>query len=65
MARIKIESVIERLDSEMKRALEAAVEEVLPNVTVDRGDLYRAFKRAVARKCSTWVTVPDHYVEKA
>lgn len=65
MARIKIESIIERLDTEMKRALEAAVEEVLPNTTVDRGDLFRAFKRAIARKCSTWVTVPDQYVEKS
>lgn len=64
MARIKIESIIDRLDTDMKRALEAAVEEVLPNATVDRGDLFRAFKRAIARKCSTWVTVPDQYVEK-
>ena len=64
MARIKIESIIDRLDTDMKRALEAAVEEVLPNATVDRGDLFRAFKRAVSRKCSTWVTVPDQYVEK-
>lgn len=63
MARIKIQSVIESLDYDMKRALETAVEEELPNANVDRNSLYRAFCRAVGRKCSTWVRVPDSYVE--
>lgn len=63
MARIKIEYVIDRLDYDMKRALEAAVEEVLPNATIDRNDLFRAFKRAVGRKCTTWVNIPDQYVK--
>jgi hypothetical protein len=24
--------------------------------------LFRAFRRAVGRKCNTWEQVPDHYV---
>lgn len=63
MARIKIENIIDRLDYDMKRALEVAVEDVFPDLDVDRNELFRAFKRAVRRKCSTWVTVPDQYVE--
>jgi hypothetical protein len=64
MARIKIEYVIDSLDTEdMKRALEAALEEVLPSTSIDRNDLFRAFKRAVGRKCSTYVKIPDQYVE--
>ncbi len=63
MARIKIESVVERLDHDMKRALEAAVKEVLPNAHVDRNKFFKAFQRAVGRKFSTWVEVPDDYVE--
>jgi hypothetical protein len=46
----------------MKRALEQAVHEVLPDAEFDRHALYRAFKRAVRRKCSTWEEVPDQYV---
>ena len=64
MARIKIQSIVEKLDYDLKRALEDAIDEVLPNSHIDRNELYRAFERAVGRKCSTWVTVPDHYVEK-
>ena len=65
MARVKIEEVIDHLDSEMRSALEAAVNEALrADGTFDRYDLFRAFKRAVGRKCNTWERVPDHYVDK-
>jgi hypothetical protein len=64
MPRIKIQSVVESLDSKMRSALAAAVREVLPDAQVDRFKLFRAFKRAVGRKCSTWENVRDDYVEK-
>ncbi len=63
MGRIKIQSIVESLDYDMRRALEAAVEEVPPDTNVDRGELYRAFRRAVGRTCNTWVTDPDHHVQ--
>ncbi len=64
MARIKIEEIIDRLDSEIRSALDAAVREVIPDVNFDKYQLFRAFKRAVGRKCNTWETIPDQYVEK-
>lgn len=64
MAQVKIESIIEHLDYDMKLALEDAVSRVLPDADVDRNELYREFRRAVGRKCSTWVSVNDHDVEK-
>lgn len=63
MARVKIEDIIEDLSSEMKRALEDAVERVLPDSRFDRNHLYREFKRAVGRKCNTWERVPDSHVD--
>ena len=36
MARVKIQSIIEHLDYDMKRALENAVENALPDADVDR-----------------------------
>ena len=63
MARVRIESIVEHLSSEMRRALEDAVNETLPEAEVDAHALYRAFRRAVARKCNIWESVPDTYVE--
>lgn len=63
MARIKIEDIIEHLDYDMKRALENAVERVLPDAIFDRNQLFREFCKAVGRKLSDWENVPDHYVE--
>jgi len=63
MARVKLEDVIDYLDGEMRSALEAAVQEVLPEAQFDRYELFRAFKRAVGRKFNTWARVPDSCVE--
>jgi hypothetical protein len=63
MARVKIESIVTKLDYEMKRALEDAVRRVLPEAQVDRTQLFKEFRKAVGRKASTWVSVSDCDVE--
>ena len=63
MARIKIEDVIEHLSVEMRRALQRAVQEAIPEVECDSHKLFRAFRRAVRARCNTWEEVPDTYVE--
>ena len=63
MARIKPEEIVDDLSSEFRRALSDAVSEVLPGVPFDEHELFRAFKRAVRRKCSTWERVRDWHVE--
>lgn len=63
MAQIKIEDVIDHLGHELKRALEDAVASEVRGAQFNRDDLFRAFKRAVYRKCSTWENVPDHLVK--
>ncbi len=64
MARVKIEEIVDHLSSEMRRALEEAVRAQLPGAKFDSYQLFRDFKRAVYRKCNTWESVPDHYVEE-
>jgi len=64
MARVKIEEIIDHLDSEMKGSLAAAVKQVIDDADFNESDLFRAFKREVSRKCNIWETVPDAYVEK-
>lgn len=63
MAQVKIQSIIDKLDYEMKRALEDAITRVVPDLNVDRNTLYREFYKAVGRKSSTWVTVNDSDVQ--
>jgi hypothetical protein len=64
MARVRIEGVIEHVDYDLRRALVDAVNEVIPNAQFDDYALFRAFVRAVGRKCNTWESVPDHLIER-
>jgi len=64
MAQVNIAEIVDHLSSEMRRALDAAVQEVAPKAGVDPNDLFRAFKRAVGRKCNTWEQVPDRFVQQ-
>lgn len=63
MARVKIEEVIDHLSSDIKRALTDAVNNSISGAEFSPDNLFREFKRAVGRKCSTWERVPDRYVE--
>ena len=47
----------------MRRALEAAVSEVIPDVEFDSYELFGAFKRRLRSKCQIWERVPDQYVK--
>jgi hypothetical protein len=62
VAQVEIEEIVDHLSNEMTRSLEQAVKEVLPEVEFDRRALFKAFKRAVRRKCNTWEEVPDQHV---
>ncbi|WP_137894986.1 hypothetical protein [Ramlibacter sp. 2FC] len=63
MAKIRIEGVLEHLRYDMRRALQAALEEVAPQANIDPNELFRVFKRQVGRKCNYWQQVPDQLVE--
>jgi hypothetical protein len=64
VAEIKIESILESLDYEMKRALEDVASTLQRDAEFDRDGLFREFRRAIGRKCSTWVRVKDQDVKK-
>ena len=63
MARVKIESILEQLESNLRKALRDAVHRVIPDASFDERTLFREFKRSVGRKCSTWERVNDRHVE--
>ena len=63
MARVKIEGILEHLDTELSRALEDTLRRAFPNADFNARSLYRDFVRAADRKCSTWERIPDRFVE--
>ena len=62
MAQIQMEPIVEHLRAEMRRALSAAVREVIEGAKFDESALYRAFRHAVRRRCKVWERVPDKYI---
>ncbi|WP_321517594.1 hypothetical protein [uncultured Bacteroides sp.] len=64
MAKVKIEDVVDHLDSEFMCALEETIKMHFPDKSFDRRELFRTFKRNIYRKCNTWEDVPDNFVEK-
>ena len=63
MARVRPEKIVDELKLKFRRALQDAVSEVLPSADFDEYELFRAFKRAVGRKCNTWERVRDNSVD--
>jgi hypothetical protein len=59
MARVKIEKILDSLSSEITWALEDAIRKVLPEVQVNRDELFKAFKHAVERRVDRYVEVGD------
>ncbi len=64
MVEVAIEEIISRLDREMEKALEDAVSYVLPDAIINKNQLFKAFVKAVGKRCSNWESVPDHCVKK-
>jgi len=64
MAKVKVEGVIQHLSTHVRGALEEAVLSAYPFQTVNRDDIYREFRVALARRCRSWEEVPDEFVDK-
>jgi len=64
MAQVDIEEVLDHLSDELRGALRDSIQEVMPGSTVNEFDVFRAFLRAVNRRCATWESVPDYIVRR-
>lgn len=64
MARIKVEDVVDHLDSEFRKALEATLQQYFPDQQFESREVFRTFKKMVYMKCNAWENVPDDLVEK-
>ena len=63
MAKIKPADVIDHLGPQVRKALEDAAAAIMPDAKVDTMEFYKAFKRALGRRCREWELVPNNYVD--
>ena len=63
MARIKPGEIFDHLNPQMRAALDEAVTRTLPDVEVDKRQLYVEFRRALALKLKQWENVPNGAVD--
>jgi hypothetical protein len=63
MARIHVERVLDSLDSDIRRAMQSAVDNEAPDAEIDASGLARAFRRSLVRRLNTWQKVPTNAVE--
>lgn len=63
MAKIKPAEVVDHLGSQVRKALEDAAAATMPDTKIDTMEFYKAFKRALGRRCREWELVPNNYVD--
>ena len=63
MARIRPNDIFDHLNPQMRAALDEAVDKTLPDVEVDKRQLYLAFRRALTVKLKPWESVPPAAVD--
>lgn len=63
MARIKMEGIIDYLERDLQRALEATVRSDAAHSEPDARRLFEQFRDNVRRQCRDWERVPDRFVD--
>lgn len=62
MPKVKIDSIVERQRSEMRKALGLVLRKHFPDADYSLSAVERDFERAVSRRIGGWITVPAAYV---
>ena len=63
MAKIQLEGIIDYLERDLQRALEAAVHGEAAHSHTDARRLFEQFRQNVRRQCRDWERVPDRFVD--
>ncbi len=63
VARIKTADLFDHLNTQLRAALDEAVDKTLPGIEIDKRQLYLAFRRALASKLKQWENVPGAAVD--
>jgi hypothetical protein len=64
MTKIKIEKVFNHLNDDLRKALEETIKQHFSGKPFDSREIFKTFQSNTSKRCSTWVRVPDVFVEK-
>jgi|GEM_PF-2810437 U3 small nucleolar RNA-associated protein 14 len=64
MAKVEFEKIVDELKIDMKPVLEEFVSKSKPKVKLSRELLFREFRKALAKRITSWVVVNDRNVDK-
>ncbi len=62
MAKVNIEEVINHLESDMRKVLDATIREHLPYQDFNSRNVFKSFKKQVNKKCRSWESVPNKFI---
>ncbi len=62
MAKVKIEEVIDHLESEFRDALKATLREHFPDEDFNPRTVFKTFKKQVYQKCNDWERIPNKFI---
>lgn len=62
MAKLNIEEIINHLDREFRKALDATLREHFSNQEYNSRTVFKTFTKEVTKKCNSWETVPNKYI---
>lgn len=62
MAKLNIEEVIDHLEDEMRKALQATLREHFPDLDFNSRAVFKTFKKQVEKKCNAWESIPNKFI---
>lgn len=63
MAKVKIEELIDHLDRELRKALQATLREHFPDQDYTVRSVFKTFQTEVGKKCNVWEEVPNKFIK--
>lgn len=65
MAKLNIEELINHLDLEFRKALEATLREHFPDAEYNSRNVFKTFQKEIGKKCNAWENVPNKFIRSS
>ena len=62
MAKLNIVEVIDHLETEFRKALNATLREQFPNQDFNSRTVFKTFKNEISNRCNSWEKIPNKYL---
>jgi len=62
MAKINIEEIIDHLEDDVRKSLEATMRSHFPNQDFNSRSVFKTFKAQIEKRCKSWETVPNKFI---